>query len=116
MWPQKHSYAPFANGGAAADQMESEKEECETAADLTASEKDALQKQARSTVLGKALLQSHLLSYLSSGEEEEESAENDEQLARRLQAEEDEKLEEVSRSLCQFLEREDLPSSCVINV
>ena len=54
--------------------MESAKEEDETAADLTPSEKDALQKQARSTVLGKALLQSHLLSYLSSGEEEEESS------------------------------------------
>jgi hypothetical protein len=97
MWPQRQR----ANGGAAAHQVESEKEEDETAADLIPSEKDALLEQARSTVLGKAILQSHL-SYLSSGEGEEES-ESDEQLAWRPQAEGDEQLEEVLCSHCQSL-------------
>lgn len=80
--------------------MESEKEEDETAADLISSMEGTLLAQARSTVLGKAILQTHL-SYLSSGEGEEES-ESDEQLAQRMQAEEDEQLEEVLHSHCQF--------------
>jgi len=62
--------------------------------DIPQSMKDALLDQATKTVLGKRILEQRIANYFSS-EEEEERAESDEQIALRLQAEEDKRDEEV---------------------
>ena len=72
--------------------------------DIPQSEKDALMDLAKSKVLGKCAPQERIANY-SSDEEAADGTESDEQIALRLQAEEDERQKEVLSSRCSSLVR-----------